>query len=91
MKKKDFDIALIPKGAVVVTKAEIEAMNTYSEKLRYENIKVALDAVEELLQMAIRTEGIKAKYGDSYTHKYAKRLCQDLVEDIRKIESRYKE
>lgn len=91
MKKKHFDMVLLPEGAVVVTKAEIEAMNTYADKVRRETITALFDEVEELLQMAIRTEGIKAKQGDFHTHNYAKRLCQDLVEDMRKIESRHKE
>ena len=91
MEKKHFDMVLLPEGAVVVTKAEIEAMNTYSEKLKHEHIKSAFDAVEELLQMAIKTEVIKAKYGDPYPHNYAKRLCQELVEDMRKIERKLKD
>ena len=86
MEKKRFNMVFLPEGAIVVTKAEIEAMNTYSDKLKHEHIKSALDAVEELLQMAIKTEGIKAKHGDSHTHNYAKRLCQDILEDMRKIE-----
>ena len=91
MEKKHFDMVLLPEGAVIVTKAEIEAMNTYSEKLRHEHIESALDAVEELLRMAIKTECSKAKYGDSHTHNYAKHLCQDLVDDIRRIERKLKE
>ena len=91
MEKKHFDMIMLPEGAVVVTKKEIEAMNTYSKKLKHEHIKSALEAVEELLQMAIKTECSKAKYGDSHTHNYAKHLCQDLVEDMRIIERKLKE
>lgn len=91
MEKKPFDMILLPEGAVVVTKAEIEAMNTYSDKLRHEHMKAAFDAVEELLRMAIKTECSKAKYGDSHTHNYAKHLCHDLLEDMRKIERKLKE
>ena len=92
MEKKHFDMVLLPEGAVVVTKAEIEAMNTYSEKLKHEHIKSAFDAVEELMQMAIKTECSKeAKCDDSHTHNYAKHLCQDLVEDMKKIERKLKD
>ena len=86
MEKKHFDMVLLPEGAVVVTKAEMEALNTYSNNLKREHIKEALNMVEELLQMAIKTEEIKARIGDLHTHNYAKRLCQDILEDMRKIE-----
>lgn len=76
---------------VTLTRAEIEAMNTYSDKLRHEHMKAAFDAVEELLRMAIKTECSKAKYDDSHTHNYAKHLCHDLLEDMRKIERKLKE
>jgi hypothetical protein len=54
-------------------------------------MKAAFDAVEELLRMAIKTECSKAKYDDSHTHNYAKYLCHDLLEDMRKIERKLKD
>lgn len=91
MKKKHFDMVFLPEGAVVVTKAEREAMNIYSDKVRRETITNIFDEVEELLQMAIRTESIKIKHSNSRTNKYAKHILKALVEDMRTIESRYKE
>ena len=87
----DRGVTILPEGSIILTKAEIKAMNTYSDKLRCEHITAAFDAVEELLQMAIKTEVVKAKYGDPYPHKYSKRLCQDLVEDMKKIERKLKD
>ena len=87
----DKGVTILPEGSLILTRAEIEAMNTYSDKLRREHIQVAFDTVEELMQMAIKTECSKAKYDDSHTHNYAKHLCQDLVEDMRKIERKLKE
>lgn len=84
-------VTILPEGSIILTRAEIEALNTYSDKLRREQINAAFDAVEELMQMAIKTEGIKAKYGDLHTHNYAKHLCQVLVEDMRKIERKLKD
>ena len=60
---------------VTLTRPEIDALNIYADKVRRETITAIFDEVEELLQMALRTEKIKAKQGDSYTHRYAKRLC----------------
>ena len=82
-------MVFLPEGAIVVKKEEIEAMNTYSNNLKREHIKEALNMVEELLQMAIKTEDIKAKLGDSHTHNYANRLCHNLLDDIRKIERQF--
>lgn len=85
-------VTILPEGAIILTRAEIEAMNTYSDKLRCEHITAAFDAVEELMQMAIKTEcGKEAKCDDSHTHNYAKHLCQDLVEDMKKIERKLKD
>ena len=84
-------VTVLPEGAIVLTRAEIEAMNTYSDKLRREHIKAAFDDAEELLQMAIKNECSKANRDDSHTHIYAKHLCQDLLEDMRRIERKLKE
>ena len=84
-------VTILPEGAITLTRAEIEAMNTYSDKLRREHIQTALDAVEELMQMTIKNECSKAKCDDSHTHNYAKHLCQDLVEDMKKIERKLKD
>ena len=87
----DRGVTILPEGSIILTKAEIKAMNTYSDKLRCEHIHAAFDAVEELMQMAIKTECSKAKGDDSHTHIYAKHLCQDLVDDMRRIERKLKD
>lgn len=89
MEKKKFDMVLLPPGAIILTKKEREALDEYSEKLKRETIEAIFGDVEELLQMALKTEIIKAKH--SYEHKYSKCLCQDLISDLKKIERKYKE
>lgn len=80
------------KKDVRLTRAEIDSLTEYAEKVRAELISSIFTDVEELLQGAIKSEGIKADFKpNTGTHHYAKRLCQMLVADLRKIERKYKE
>lgn len=81
----------IPEGSVVISRAELDALTKYAKKTKAELVSAIFNDVEELLQMAIKTEGNKALFGDIVKHKYAKRLCQTLVADLRKIERKYRE
>lgn len=75
MKRKRFDLRLIPEGAIVVTEKEREALNTHSENMRRETIKAIFADVEELLISGM-------KVGSS---------CETLLADLQKIERKYTE
>lgn len=82
-------LTMLPEDAIILTKAERDALNTYSDKVRRAAATDIFDEVEELLQMAIKTEGHKADLKpNTETHHYAKRLCQTLVADLRKLKGK---
>lgn len=73
--KERYDLRLIPKGAVIVTPKEREALNAHSEKVRSETIRAIFADVEALLIVGMRV-------GSS---------CETLLADLKKIERKYKE
>lgn len=89
--KENYELRLVPKGSVIVTPPELEALNKYSEKARLETIKATFAAVKELLKDAECVETRKfANTGDSI-HSYGAKLCETLLADLLKIETKYME
>lgn len=73
--RERYDLRLIPKGAVVVTAKEREALNAHSEKVRRTTVTAIFADVEELLISGM-------KVGSS---------CETLLADLQIIERKYKE
>ena len=90
-----FDAALLPEGAIVLTRAEMDALNEYSEKVKRETVKAIFSDIEELLRARYRLEGEKARLTDSSDdrkkHYYGESLCTSLIIDLQKIEKKYTE
>ena len=95
MEKKRFNMVFLPEGAVVVTKAELEALNTYSEKVRRETVKAAFDACKNLLEARCKIEANRASQcenaDDRGNYLYGRGLCEMLLIDLQKIERKYEE
>lgn len=75
MKRKHYELRLIPEGSVVVTPKELEALNEHSKKVRYEMVATIFHDVEELLIAGMRVNS----------------SCETLLADLQKIERKYKE
>lgn len=95
MQKKNYKLILLPEGAVVVTKKELDALNTYAEKLRRETIENIFSDVEEILHGRYRVEdnwgGTCDNFVERRKHFYSRNLCETLIIDLKKIERKYKE
>lgn len=91
-----FDAELQPvEETVTLTRAEIDALNTYAEKVRRETIKTVLGEVEEMLQMRYRVENgwvsLCANPDDRGNYLYGKNLCEKLLIDLQAIKRKYAE
>lgn len=95
MEKKRFNMVFLPEGAVVVTKAEMEALNTYSEKVRRETVKAIFTDFAELLEARCKIEDNWASHcenaDDRGNYLYGRGLCEMLLIDLQKIERKYEE
>lgn len=94
MKKKDnFDFVLIPKGTVVVTQKEIDALNAYADKVRRETIKAIFAEVETMLHTRHRIEetwgNMCEDRDDRGKYLYGAGICEKLIYDLQKIERKY--
>ena len=78
---------------VTLTRAEIDALNKYAEKVRKDTIMKVFDDVEELLQMRYRFEnkrgGICEDEYDRCRHFYGRNVCESLLIDLLQIKKRY--
>lgn len=73
--KERYDLRLIPKGAVVITAKEREALSAHSENMKRATIEAIFADVAELLIAGM-------KVGSSY---------ETLLADLQKLERKYKE
>ena len=52
-------------------------------------------AIERILIANINIESVRANYSQKYNtgaiHQYAKELCESLLEDVKKLERKYRE
>lgn len=82
-----------PAETITLTRAEMDALTAYDEKLRREAIKKVFDDVEELLQMSYRVEDGWASLcknpDDRGNYLYGRNLCTKLLIDLQAIKRRY--
>ena len=80
---------------IELTRAELDAINKYSEKVRQQAVREVISAVEELLEINKRMEHNRIEMSKSYVveqiHKYAECLCVTLLMDLQAIEDKYTE
>lgn len=80
---------------VTLTKAEIEALNTYADKVRRETIKAVFAEVEEMLHTRYRIEDTWANMcedrDDRGKYLYGRNVCEKLIFDLQHIERKYTE
>lgn len=80
---------------IELTRAEIDALNKYAEKVRLETIKAIFGDVEELLRLRYRFEDMRSSIcEDEYDrcrHFYGRNVCESLLTDLQKIERKFKE
>lgn len=95
MVKEEFvvvDAELQPE-TVTLTRAELDALTAYDEKLRREAIKKVFDDVEELLQTRYRLEDQWASLcenaDDRGNYLYGRNLCTKLIIDLQTLKRRY--
>lgn len=93
--KDKFNWVMLPEGAVIVTKAERESLNTYAEKVRRETVKAIFRDVENLLQARYRMEdhliGLSTEIQDRIRYLHGRDMCETLLIDLKKIEGKYEE
>ena len=73
MEKERFTWVMLPEGAVIVTKEEMEALNEYTKKVRSSTIEAIFTDIE-----AIIIAGITA-------HRYSKAIYQTIYDDLQEI------
>lgn len=94
MQKKNYKLILLPEGAVVVTKKELDALNTYAEKVRRETLENVFTDFEEILRWRYMVEGNWSVASDNWVerhkHIYGRDISETLINDLKKIERKYK-
>lgn len=80
---------------IVITRAEIDALNEYSKIVRSETIKAIFDDVEELLEARKKLECRDTNNADDYAerlkHFHAECMCVTLLIDLQKIKDKHLE
>ena len=78
---------------VTLTRAEIDALNTYAEKVRRETVKAIFADMKDLLHQRYRIENNWASMckdpDDRGNYLYGRNLCEKLIIDLQKIERKY--
>lgn len=91
----DAEFILPEVETVTLTRAEIDALNTYAEKVRRETIKVIFGEMKELLHQRYRIENSWASMcenpDDRGNYLYGRNLCEKLIIDLQKIKRKYME
>lgn len=70
---------------IELTRAEIDTLNQYAEKVRRETIEAIFADFTELLQARYKLEDQRRR------HLYGTELCEILLIDLQKIERKYME
>ena len=80
---------------IELTRAEIDALDKYAEKVRQQTVREIFGAVEELLEINKRLEHSRVEMSKGYVagqrHKYAECLCTTLLMDLQAIEDKIME
>ena len=89
------DLYLVPEGAVIITRKELDALSVYDKKKKAELVGAIFTDIEELLRGSVMIENDHAKAADGFVtkgiHHYDVELCETLLADLKKIERKYKE
>lgn len=93
MHTDEFVLEDLPEEVITLTRAEMDALSIYDDKLRRETIKKVLDEVEELLQSRYKIESNWARIckspDDRGNYRYGRNLCEKLIIDLQAIKRRY--
>jgi hypothetical protein len=96
MNTDEFVIDAEPQKAeetITLTRAELDALTAYDEKLRREAIKKVFDDMEELLHSSFKIESSWASLcknaDDRGNYLYGANLCTKLLIDLQAIKRRY--
>jgi hypothetical protein len=77
---------------IELTRAEIDALDKYSAKMREEMVKEILSKVKKTIDLAKELEHKRAEISQSYLgeriHQYAGSLCLTLINDFEDMERR---
>lgn len=80
---------------ITLTRAELDALTAYDEKLRREAMKKVFDDVEELLHSSFKIESGWASLcknaDDRGNYLYGANLCTKLLIDLQAIKRKYAE
>ena len=80
---------------IELTRAEIDALDKHSKKVRSETVREIFSAVEELIEMNKQLEHSRGEISQSFVgeqmHSYAERLCVTLLVDLQRIREKYDE
>ena len=80
---------------IELTRAEIDALDKYAEKVRQQTVREVFGAVEELLEKNKRLEHNRAEISrgndGEQRHQYAECLCAILLIDLQAIEDKFTE
>ncbi len=83
----------VPDGAIILTRAEMDALNEYAEKVRRETTKAIFADVAELLEARSRIEGDWASLckdtEERRKFQYGSGVCASLLVDLQRIERKY--
>lgn len=78
---------------VTLTRAEIDALNTYADKVRRETVKAIFTDIGELIRVRHKREDDRANFckdqEDRRLFFYARNICECLLIDLMKLERKY--
>lgn len=91
----DEEFILPEAETVTLTRAEIEALNAYAEKVRRETVKAIFKDVKNMLHARYRMEdhliGLSTEIQDRIRYLHGRDMCETLLIDLKKIEGKYEE
>lgn len=89
-----FDAELQPEQkTITLTRAELDALNTYADKVRRETVKAIFTDIGELIRARYKREDDWANFCDDQENRrlffYARNICECLLIDLMKLERKY--
>lgn len=93
---KDYQDAEFEPETVTLTRAEIDALNEYAQRVRSETTQAIFNDVEDLLSNRARLEwgrshNLEASFTTRLRRRYAMNVCETLLKKLKKIEKKYTE
>lgn len=89
-----FDAELQPEQkTITLTRAELDALNTYADKVRRETVKAIFTDIGELIRVRHKREddwaNVCKDQEDRRLFFYARNICDCLLIDLMKLERKY--